>query len=93
MADTFKDKVDKHIELGQKLNLEASEVAFSIIHSAENFDDCQIEAVFASLPEEIKNELLAAINSYKETGEYYVISSTGVSKDLSELMGRLSKLI
>jgi hypothetical protein len=93
MGLDFEERVKKHIEIGKKLDLDASEVAFSIIHSAEKFDDEQVKSVLANLSIEIKMEIIAAVDCYKETGEYYVISSTGVSKDLSELMGRMSKLV
>lgn len=85
--------VNQHIADCRALNLDDSELAFSIIHSAENFDDSEVEPVLTSLPEKIKMEINSAIKSYKKTGEYYVISSTGVSKNLSELMERLSKLV
>jgi hypothetical protein len=89
---SFKEKAEKHVELGKKLDLDGSEVAFSILHSAEQYDDEEVKEVMSSLSEELKNEINIAIESYKETGEYYVISSTGTSKDLSELMRRISML-
>lgn len=89
---SFKEKAEKHVELGKKLDLDDSEVAFSIMHSAEEYDDEEVRRVLSSLSEELKNEIHFAIESYKETGEYYVISSTGTSKDLSELMKRISML-
>lgn len=93
MENSYYAVVNQHIEDCRTLNLDDSELAFSIIHSAEKFNDEQVRSVLGSLPEEIKKEIISAIESYKETGEYYAISSTGVSKDLSALMGRLSKLI
>lgn len=92
MELSFKEKADKHVVLGEKLNLEDSEVAFSIMHSAEMYDDEEVKNVLASLSEGLKKEIHSVIESYKETGEYYVISSTGTSKDLSGLMKRLSTL-
>lgn len=93
MDSNYLAVVNQHIKDCKELYLDNSELAFSIIHSAEKFDDKEVELVLSSLSEDIKKEIVSAIDDYKETGEYYVISSTGVSKDLSELMGRLSKLI
>jgi hypothetical protein len=89
---SYLDKVTKHIEIGEKLGLDDSDVAFSIIHSSEKYSDKEVKDVLSSLSEKIRHEIKAAIESYKETGEYYVISSTGVTKDLSKLMKRLSEI-
>ena len=93
MENNYLNLVKQHMEDCSVMNLDNSELAFSILHSAEKFDDEQVESALATLPEEIKKEIAAVIDSYKETGEYYVISSTGTSKDLSELMGRLAKIV
>lgn len=93
MENSYLAAVKQHVEDCKTLNLDDSELAFSIIHSAEKYNDSEILPVLASLPQEIKLEINSAIQSYKETGKYYVISSTGVSKDLSALMGRLSNLV
>jgi hypothetical protein len=88
----FKEKAEKYVELGNKLDLEDSEVAFSIMHSSEMSGDEEVKDVLSSLSEVLKGEIHSAIEKYKETGEYYVISSTGTSKDLSKLMKRISAL-
>ena len=85
--------IKQHAEDCETLGLDVSELAFSIIQSAENYSNEEVVNAFSELPEELKSEIQSIVNDYKESGEYYVISSTGVMKDLSKLMGRLSRLI
>ena len=92
MEYSYLDKVNKHVELGKKLGLDDSDVAFSIINSAEKYSDEEVKDVLSSLSGGVRREIEMAIENYKESGGYYVISSTGVTKDLSGLMNRLSKI-
>ena len=93
MQNRYMTDIKQHAEDCETLGLDVSELAFSIIQSAENYSNEEVVNAFSELPEELKSEIQSIVNDYKESGEYYVISSTGVMKDLSKLMGRLSRLI
>jgi hypothetical protein len=60
---------------------------------AEDYPDEEIKSTFNSLPKEVLEIANTKLNSFRKTGEYYVISSTGTTKDLSEPMKRLSKIL
>jgi hypothetical protein len=93
MQNRYMTEITQHVEDCKALGQDVSELAFSIIQSAENYTNEEVVTAFSELPEMLKSEIQSIVNDYKETGEYYVISSTGVMKDMSNLMGRLSRLI
>ena len=92
-SQRYKQVVDQHVEDCRALNLPLSELASSILHSADAFQDEEVRNVFISLPEDLMKEINSVFSDYRETGEYYVVSSTGATKDLSKLMERLSQLV
>ena len=93
MTITYMRVVEQHVEDCEVLNLDKSELAFSIILSAEGFHDHEVEATIKSLPKDIFDEIFSMIENYRETGKFYAISSTGTTKDLSDLLGRISTLV
>jgi hypothetical protein len=64
-----------------------------LLHMAEEYSDEEVKSTFESLPEEVVKIALKKLDNYKKTGEYYVISITGVTKEVSKLMERLTVLI
>lgn len=74
------------------LNFPGSRLALAIIRATEKYSDKEVVCVFSSLSIEVMTEIRQQILNYETTGEYYVISSAGI-KDLSGLMGRISKLV
>lgn len=93
MKSKFSLEANQHIEDCRALGLSVAEMAFSIIVGAGKYSDEEVRDVFAALPSDVLGEVKLAILEYKKTGEYHVISSTGITKDLSELMERISQLI
>lgn len=88
----LKRDVSLHIEDCNTLKLDDSHLAISIIIDAEKYLDKEILEVFSDLPEKIIFEINLVLSSYLETGEYYVISSNGATKDLSKILFRLVNL-
>lgn len=92
MKTLFFDEVSQHIEDCKVLGLATSELALSIVLSSAKYMDEEIKEVFSSLPVEIIEEIRKIIFDYENTREYHVISSTGVTRDLSEIINRIKKL-
>lgn len=93
MESKFSAEVRQLADDCKVLNLPVSELAFSIVLAAGKYPDEEVIGAFSSLSGEVMAEIRRAISEYERTGEYHAISSTGVTKDLSELMRRVSQLI
>ncbi|WP_157480843.1 MULTISPECIES: hypothetical protein [unclassified Lysobacter] len=68
------------------------EAAFPIIISAKKYTDEEVKRTLFALPGDVMAEIELLLSEYTKTGEYYVISSAG-TRDLSELMKRICRLV
>lgn len=92
MGTELLNEVRQIIEDCKVLNFSESKLALAIIRATEKYSDKEIVGVFACLSNGVMEEIRRQISGYETTGEYYVISSSGIT-DLSGQMGRISKLV
>lgn len=92
-TESYLDLAKKHLTNCKKYGISLEDATFEIMHMAEDYADEEVKVTFSSLPSDVLDLAHKKLDVFKQTGEYHVISSTGVSKDLTELMARLSKLI
>ena len=91
--ESYKEIAHQHIIDCKKYDIPIEDVAFEVMHMAEGYSNEEVLEVFDSLSNDVLMKIHEKIKEFKESGEYYVISSTGVTKDLSCLMKRLSILV
>ena len=83
----------KHLSECEKYGISLEDAVFEIMHMAEDYSDEEVISTFGSLTIEIIDLVHKKLNVFEQSGEYHIISSTGMDKDVSNLMARLSKLI
>jgi hypothetical protein len=93
MGTNFSSEVEQHIADCAMLGLSIQDLATSIILSADRYQDADVKDVLLKLPSDIASEIRNSISEFEKTGECYVISSTGVNRDISNLMSRISSLL
>lgn len=92
-TESYLGLAKKHLSDCEKYGISLEDATFEIMHMAEDYADEEVKVTFSSLPSNVLDLAHDKLGVFKQSGEYHVISSTGVSKDLTELMARLSKLI
>jgi len=92
MECNFPTMANQHIEDCRTLNRPIEEAAFPIIISAKKYTDEEVKRTLFALPGDVMAEIELLLSEYTKTGEYYVISSAG-TRDLSELMKRICRLV
>jgi hypothetical protein len=92
-VEPYLEIAHKHLSDCEKYGVSLEDATFEVMHMAEDYSDEEVKSTFESLPEEVVKIALKKLDNYKKTGEYYVISSTGVTKEVSKLMERLTVLI
>ncbi|MCE2597369.1 hypothetical protein K6Y31_21595 [Motilimonas cestriensis] len=92
-AGSYLGLVEKHLSDCKKYGISLEDATFEIMHMAEDYADEEVKLTFSSLPSDVLDLAHHKLDVFKQTGEYHVISSIGVSKDMTDLMARLSKLI
>jgi hypothetical protein len=92
-VEPFIEIANKHLSDCKRYGISLEDATFEVMNIAEDYSDEEIISTFNLLPSEVVKIAHKKLDDYKKTGEYYVISSTGVTKDLTKLMERLYALI
>jgi uncharacterized protein YeeX (DUF496 family) len=92
-VEPYIEIANKHLSDCKRYGISIEDATFEIMHMAEDYSDEEIKSTFNLLPSEVVKIAHNKLDDYKKTGEYYVISSTGITKELTKLMKRLSMLI
>jgi hypothetical protein len=92
-SESYLNLAKKHLSECKKYGISLEDATFEIMHMAEDYTDEEIKITFNSLPTDVVDLAHKKLDVFKQSGEYHVISSTGVEKNLSDLMARLSTLI
>ncbi len=92
-TESYLSLAKKHLSDCEKYGISFEDATFEVMHMAEDYTDEEVKIVFRSLPPNVLDIAHDKLELFKQSGEYHVISSTGVVKDISELMTRLSRLI
>lgn len=92
MNSELSNEIAQHIADAKLLNLSTHDLVISILLSAGKYSDKEIEGAITSLDPIVFNEMKDCVLSFRKTGEYHIISSTGTSRDISKLMARLSTI-
>jgi len=92
-SESYLNLAKKHLSECEKYGISLEDATFEIMHMAEDYTDEEIKITFNSLPTDVVDFAHKKLDVFKQSGEYHVISSTGVENNLTGLMARLSTLI